>query len=291
MGKPLQFSSCCSSTDSQEPQPCPQAQTPARTQVRPGAGEKTRKEGELVGKPPALACVPIDCVTGWGSGEETACLSVYTRVDTWMHMYLCTHTCASMCAHLRPHTRARMSVCKCVCVHSVCKHVHMCTHVCAFVCAQLHKCLYSMCMCVHVCVWAVSGRGRESRAGGWPRAAVRLPQSCQPRRSLGGPWPPPLSLAPGSGQAGQGLEPAQARANDQPALGGGAAAQACLSARPRPRPRCREEVGQEAGGGGGRCAVRRAVGGGDACGARQQGAGSRHPVPAVLRSGAQVRGL
>ena len=38
--------------------------------------------------------------------------------------------------------------------------------------------------------------------------------------------------APGNGQAGQGLELAQARANDQPALGGGAAAQACLSPGP-----------------------------------------------------------
>lgn len=92
--------------------------------------------------------------------------------------------------------------------------------------------------------------------------------------------------APGNGQAGQGLELAQARANDQPALGGGAAAQACLS----PGPDAERKWGRKQG------AVAAAVQSNGlwaaetACGARQRGARSGHLVPAVLQSGAQVRG-
>lgn len=102
-----------------------------------------------------------------------------------------------------------------------------------------------------------------------------------------------------SGQAGPGLEPGQGGANDQRG-----AHWACLSP---PAPQRREEVWQEAAGGGGRCAVGLAVGGHrlfwlaeTVHRASQRGAGSGHVGPAILlpppgrepplRSGTQVWG-
>lgn len=145
------------------------------------------------------------------------------------------------------------------------------------------------CVCVNVCMCVQLMEEEQSRAeagGAMGRAAGALPQSWGPGREPG------CSLAsisepgaagglPDSGQAGPGLEPGQGGANDHRG-----APWACLSP---PAPQCREEVWQEAGGGGGRRAVSRAVGG---CRlswpaktvhrASQRGAGSGHVGPAVL---------
>lgn len=159
MGAPVQFLLL---VDNPEPQPCPQAQTPA---LEPRSGlepVRTRKEGELVGEARLSQHVPIDCVTGWGSSGKKLRVCLCTRVWTHGCTCICACTHVHVCVPIWAHTCMNVCVQVCMCA-PVCKHVHMCTRVCICVCAHVHKCLYSMCTCVHVCVWAVSGRGRESR--------------------------------------------------------------------------------------------------------------------------------
>lgn len=207
-GNPSSVLAACRTA--RKPSPAPQAQTPA---LEPRSGlEPVRRQGrkESLWADPQLSpeCIPIDCVTGWGSSGKKPrvclCTHVWTHGCTCICACTCAHMCACMCAHLCPH------MCTNVCVH-ICVNVHVCAHECAFVCAHVHKCLYSMCTCVHVCVCAVSGRGRESRAEVGPGQLSDFPNPASQGGSLGGPWPPRLSLGTRqqAGGSGPGACPGQ----------------------------------------------------------------------------------
>ena len=108
-----------------KPSPAPQAQTPA---LEPRSGlEPVRRQGrkESLWADPQLSpeCIPIDCVTGWGSSGKKPRVCLYTRVDTWMHMYLCVHVCTHVCMYVCP---------------SVPTHVHecLCAHLCKRACVR-----------------------------------------------------------------------------------------------------------------------------------------------------------